>query len=88
MKDLEEKSLQDNLYFEQQNGELKKQNASLTTEISELQATIDSEKVLSTQTLEVFKKNAADAEEKLQDEMAEIQRDKNKLRDEKYAIEE
>jgi FtsZ-binding cell division protein ZapB len=65
MKDLEEKSLQDNLYFEQQNGELKKQNASLTTEISELQATIDSEKVLSTQTLEVFKKNAADAEEKL-----------------------
>jgi len=61
LKDLEEKSLQDNLYFEQQNGELKKQNASLTTEISELQATIDSEKALSTQTLEVFKKNAADA---------------------------
>jgi hypothetical protein len=61
LKDIEEKSLQDNLYFEQQNGELKKQNASLTTEISELQATIDSEKALSTQTLEVFKKNAADA---------------------------
>ena len=61
MKDLEEKSLQDNLYFEQQNGELKKQVASLSTEISELQATIDSEKALTTQTLEVFKKNAADA---------------------------
>lgn len=88
MKTQEEKNLQDNLYFEQQNNEMKKQNSALTLEISELNATIESEKVLNGQTLEIFKKKAAESEEKLQDEMAEISRDKNRLQDEKYAIEE
>ena len=67
---------------------MKKQNAALTAEISEMNATTESEKVLTDQTLDIFKKKAAEAEEKLRDEMAEISRDKNKLQDEKYAIEE
>ena len=38
--------------------------------------------------LEVFKRKAAESEEKLKDDLAEITRDKNRLQDEKYAFEE
>jgi hypothetical protein len=85
---MQKKAEDDSMYYVENQRQLKETIQTLEVDIAELNQHIQSEKSLSEQTLEVFKKDAAEAQNQIRRELHETQSELLKMKDNQFLHEE